>query len=605
MYGRVGHRQHELLRVGPVGELQRNLSGRRHSLRRVLFEVHLREEAERVEEDALYHALVPRVRRAVQRQKVAQTLSERLVLRRVRREVDQDERFEDVVVTQCAGEQELGDALARSRLHVGLVVLEERQQKADHLLLRKLHAPLGVAVKFGLRRDLGAAPTQRLDAVHHDQVKQTLHAAHLDRACAALNLVEEERKSVECHLVVEQRAQTEAHETLLAHHCVLAAHCRYDQLRDQPVERRVVLQCTRHTLEHRAHDEQPPRVERSAVCRHLGVALEARVPRQRVLDARLAVLLDEVRVQFLDQLHDHLHKIALPARQTQQHVEAPRNERGREPRIGEHLAHQHKHLAPPNFVAIVAVDRQCQHLVHHKDACERRVILDRRHRLVLVVLLLARLLLEQHAQRAVLCLDAEHELGDHRQACVEQRLALVRLAEQHKAPCEQRRLGRDRCPVLCMVAQLLCDAVHDASVVLEERHHHRLTRVGARDVQHTEQHKDVALGNGLEPVVYKLARGLLDRRIALVQADAHHLGDRMLAEAQAVLLVGEHLERAEVDASPVRRIHVLQSLEDVGQRRGRRREVEQRRATDLGAGVVPQEVQQEPRGARIILVVAL
>lgn len=484
-------------------------------------------------------------------------------------------------------------------------MLEERQQKPDHLLLRKLHAPLGVPVKLGLRRDLRAASAQRLDAVHHDQVKQTLHAAHLDRARPALDLVKQQREGVECHLFVEQRAEAKAHKALFAHHRVLAAHRRHNQLRDQPVEGRVVLQRTRHALEHRTHNQQPPRIERRAMRGHLGVALETRVPRQRVLHTRLAVLLDEVRVELLDQLHDHLHKVALPTRQAQQHVEAPRDERRGEPRVRKHLAHQHEHLAAPHLVAIVAVDRQRQHLVHHKDARKGRVVLDRGHRLVLVLVLLARLLLEQHAQRAVLGLDAEHELSDHRQTRVEQRLALVRLAEQHKAPRKQRGLGRDRRPVLRVVAQLLCDAVHDTRIVLEERHHRRFARVGTRDVQHAKQHEDVALGRGLEPVVHELARGLLDGRLALVQADAHHLGDRMLAEAQAVVLVGEHLERTEVHAPPVRRVHVLQTLEDVGQRRGRRREVEERRAADLGAGVVPQEVQQEPRGARVLLVVAL
>lgn len=158
-------------------------------------------------------------------------------------------------------------------------MLEKRQQKTDHLLLRKLHAPLGVAVKLGLRRNLRAASAQRLDAVHHDQVKQTLHAAHLDRARPALNLVKEQREGVECHLVVEQRAEAKAHETLFTHHRVLAAHRRHNQLRDQPVEGRVVLQRTRYALEHRTHNQQPPRIERRAMRGHLGVALETRVPR--------------------------------------------------------------------------------------------------------------------------------------------------------------------------------------------------------------------------------------------------------------------------------------------------------------------------------------
>lgn len=65
VHRRVGRRQHELLRVRPIQELQCDLGGRRHGLRRVLLEVHLRKEVERIEEEALYHALVPRMGRTV------------------------------------------------------------------------------------------------------------------------------------------------------------------------------------------------------------------------------------------------------------------------------------------------------------------------------------------------------------------------------------------------------------------------------------------------------------------------------------------------------------------------------------------------------------
>lgn len=602
MHGLVRRREQQLLGIGPVGELQRDLRRGDHRLARVLFGVDLREDLERVHKDALHHALVARVRRAVEREEVAQALPQRLIRRRVGREVDQDQALEHVVLGERPGEQQLGDPLAGRGLHLGLVVLEEREEEADHLLLCKLHALRLVAFELGLGRDVGAPAAQRLDAVHDHQVKEALHAAHLDRAGAALDLVEEEREGVERHLLVEQRAEAEAHEALFAHHRVFAAHRRHDQLGYQAVERGVVLQRARHTLEHRAHDQQAARIECRAVRRKLRVALEPRMPRKRVRDTCVAVVLGEVRVELLDELDDHLHKVALPAREPQEHVEAPRDERRRKPRIREHLAHKHKHLAAPHLVAVVAVDREREHLVHDKDARKRALVLDRGH----ILVLLARLLLEEHAQRMVLGLDAEHERGDHWEARVEQRLALVRLAEEHEAAREERRLGRDRRPVRVVLREEARDTLHDARVVLEQGHHDRLPAVGARDVQQAEQREDVAVGGHLEPVAHKLACRALHGRVALVQPGAHDLGDRVLAEAEALgVALDEHLERAEVHAPPVRRVDVLEALEQVRQRGGGRRDVEERRAAHVGARVVAQEVQEQARGARVLLVAPL